>query len=258
MLGAHLTRYFGPRCETISGIDVTDWPKLEAALAATNAQVIVNAVGLIKQRATGTTIAAQIEVNALFPQRLAEFCRENGRRLVHFSTDCVFSGRRGQYEETDPTDPVDVYGQTKALGEIIGQDIITLRTSFIGLQNTRKDSLVEWFLSQRGPVFGYKNATYSGLTTFELARVVDLVLAREPFIGGLYHVSSSPISKYDLLCSLREKLGLDITIHGDETFVCDRSLRSEKFQADFDYTPPTWEEMLSELAAEIKKRRDNV
>jgi dTDP-4-dehydrorhamnose reductase len=254
MLGTQLAKHFEGQAETISGIDVTDWTKLEPALEKSKADVVLNAIGFIKQRKTQNATVTQIEVNALFPHRLAQFCEESNRQLIHFSTDCVFSGRTGQYDENSITDPVDVYGQTKALGEVTGPNILTLRTSFIGLQTTRKDSLVEWFLSQTGPVLGYKKAIYSGLTTYELARVVARVLSKKPAASGLYHVSAAPISKYELLCSLRDKLGLKTNIHADETFVCDRSMRSERFQADFDYSPPSWDDMLNELAFEIKKR----
>jgi dTDP-4-dehydrorhamnose reductase len=258
MLGSHLTKHFQDRCETLTGVDATHWPEFELELSKTTAPFIVNAIGFVKQRTHQGTIATQIEINALFPHRLAHYCKQTGRQLIHFSTDCVFSGRTGQYSETDFVDPVDVYGQTKALGEVISDHAITLRTSFIGLQTDRKDSLIEWFLAQKGPILGYKKAIYSGLTIYELARIVDLIVSQRARRHGLYHVSAAPISKYELLSMLCKKLSLDVTISADETFVCDRSMKSERFQTDFNYSPPTWDDMLSELAHEIKKRNDYV
>jgi dTDP-4-dehydrorhamnose reductase len=192
-------------------------------------------------------------VNALLPHRLALMCADVSARLVHISTDCVFSGARGGYREDDFADAADLYGRTKFLGEV-GQEphCLTLRTSIIGPELARKASLLEWFLAQRTRVRGFTKAIFSGFTTTELARVIELMLTRYPDASGLYHVSSEPINKYDLLVAIRDALGLDIEIVPDATFEIDRSLDSTRFRSEFNYTPPSWPAMIGELANELR------
>src|SRR6185295_3880004 len=139
-----------------------------------------NAVGIVKQRPESEEAIASIEVNSLLPHRLAVGCRSLGAQLVHLSTDCVFSGTRGSYSESDLPDPVDTYGRSKLVGEATAEGAITLRTSMIGQGLSRKSGLIDWFLSQRGPIQGYRNAIFSGLTTSELARVIRMVIEKHP------------------------------------------------------------------------------
>jgi len=218
-------------------------------------EVVVNAIGIVKQRAAAQDALASIEINALLPQRLAVLSRTVGARLIHISTDCVFSGRAGNYNEDMRPDPEDLYGRSKLLGEVAGERCLTLRTSLIGTELRRKTSLVEWFLAQRGTVIGYRRAIFSGLTTFEMSRVIERIALEHPKAHGLYHVSSAPISKYDLLVMLKNMLGLDITVVPDDKFQCDRSLDSTRFRTEFGYTPPGWDQMPEELAAAIRERR---
>ena len=171
--------------------------------------------------------------------------------MIHLSTDCVFSGRKGNYVETDLPDPEDLYGRSKLLGEITERSALTLRTSMIGRELKRKKSLFEWFLKQRGRVPGYNKAVFSGLTTLELSRIIHRLITQYPKAQGLYHVSSVPISKYDLLCLIRDKLDLDIEVVSDNSVVVDRSLDAKLFQQTFNYLPPTWEAMIAELAESI-------
>jgi dTDP-4-dehydrorhamnose reductase len=168
--------------------------------------------------------------------------------MIHVSTDCVFSGRKGNYREDDPSDAEDLYGKTKYLGEVHESHCVTLRTSMIGRELSRKQGLLEWFLSQRGRVQGFKNALFSGFTTLELSRIIDKILTEHPGKGGLYHVSSDPISKFDLLTLIKRKMGLRIEIMPAEEPRLDRSLDSTRFRSEFKYTPPTWEEMIEELS----------
>jgi dTDP-4-dehydrorhamnose reductase len=189
-----------------------------------------------------------LELNALLPHQLAFVAQKAGARLVHFSTDCVFSGKKGNYVETDFPDAEDLYGRTKLLGETHYPHTLTLRTSMIGRELSRKTSLVEWFVAQRGPVQGYRRAIYTGFTTLEIARLVEQLITEHPEANGLWHVSSEPISKFDLLGLVRKHFGLDTEIVPDDTFVCDRSLRSDRFRSAFGYTPPTWDKMIQELA----------
>jgi dTDP-4-dehydrorhamnose reductase len=175
-------------------------------------------------------------------------------RLVHLSTDCVFSGSRGGYREEDAADADDLYGRSKLLGEVGESPCITLRTSIIGSELSRKSGLLEWFLAQKGgSIKGFTGAIFSGFTTAELSRVIERVLVGYPQAAGLYHVSSAPISKYDLLCRLNTRLGLGVEIVPWSDFHCDRSLDSARFRAEFAYTPPSWDEMIEELARDLHR-----
>ena len=210
-------------------------------------QAIVNAVGIIKQRSSARESIPSLEINSLFPHRLAILCKAIGARMIHLSTDCVFSGKKGNYREDDPSDAIDLYGKSKYLGEVNEQHCITLRTSMIGRELSRKKSLLEWFLAQKGSIKGFKKAIFSGFTTQELSRIIEIILMQYPTASGIYHVSSKPISKYDLLSLIKDRLQLPINIIPDESFVCDRSLDSSKFQQEFNYNPPPWEKMVEEL-----------
>jgi dTDP-4-dehydrorhamnose reductase len=215
---------------------------------------VLNAVGIVKQRSAAHESIPSLEINSLLPHRLADLCRAIGARLIHVSTDCVFSGRTGRYLETDASDATDLYGQSKFLGEVGAAPALTLRTSIIGPELTRKTGLLEWFLEQPGPVRGFRGAIYSGFTTLEMARIIDRVLTEYPDAYGVYHVSSAPISKYDLLQMLARHLQRDIEIVPDDELQCDRSLDSTRFRRDFDYEAPSWEAMCQELAGVIATR----
>ncbi len=181
--------------------------------------------------------------------------RDAVTRIV--STDCVFSGKKGNYTEQDIPDPVDLYGQSKLLGELREPPALTLRTSIIGLELRRKTGLVEWYLAQKGAIPGFRRAIYSGFTTIEMARVIERILLSFPGLHGVWHVASAAISKYDLLRSLTEKLGrTDILIEADDQFVCDRSLCSSAFFKMTGYQAPSWDVVLDELANQIRQRKD--
>jgi dTDP-4-dehydrorhamnose reductase len=239
------------------GIDVRDGQRLDGVIRASGAEAVINAIGIVKQRDAAKQAIASLEVNALLPHRLAELCVPRGVRLVHFSTDCVFSGSKGMYREDDPPDALDLYGRSKLLGEVGEPGCITLRTSIIGLELARKTGLLEWFLAQPGPIKGYARAIYSGFTTLEMARIVANILTRHPERHGVYHVSSEPISKLELLTMIRDRLGLATQIVADRSFQCDRSLDSSRFRREFAYAPPPWPQMVDELCGLIERRRND-
>ena len=274
MLGHRLLRQFAPRHETRvtlrqpldryrqfklfdSGnaygcVDVLDPSGVMKVFSDFKPQAAINAAGVVKQRSDAKDGVLSLEVNALFPHLLSRICREHGTRLVHLSTDCVFSGKKGNYSEKDRPDPEDVYGLSKLLGEADGPGVVTLRTSMIGLELQRKTGLVEWFLGQKGKsIKGWTKAIFSGLTTAELARVIEKLVEMKTDFRGLYHLSAAPISKFDLLASLDRRLGATTAIAPDDSFKCDRSLDSALFRSAFGYAPPGWNAMLDELAAEI-------
>lgn len=246
--GDHL--FAGSR--VIDYIDVTDFSLLEGVLRGIKPDIVLNCIGLTKRRENTQAPVPSIVLNALFPHRLAKLTKDLGVRFIHFSTDCVFDGKTGNYKDESQTNAITLYGRTKALGEVRGSHILTLRSSFIGKELCKATELLEWFLSQKTVVRGFKNAIYTGLTTLELYRVVEKLLLDYPDASGLYNLSSEPINKFDLLKLIGEKMHHDVEIIPDETFHCDRSLESTRFRKEFHYTPPAWTAMVEELSQEYK------
>ena len=238
----------------IAGVDARQADTVVSAFAEALPAAVINCIGVVKQRDEAKDALQSIRVNSLFPHELAVLCRAAGARLVHISTDCVFSGLKGAYTEDDLPDPADLYGRTKLLGEVDRSGAVTLRTSIIGLELGRKESLVEWFLAQRGTANGWTRALYSGVTTFELARVVIRLLEDFPDLHGVWHVSASPIDKYDLLCRLRDAVGTDVDIAPDDRVVINRTLDSTRFRMATGWTAPDWMTMLAELGEAVRKR----
>lgn len=232
-----------------TGIDASQFSSVTTVLQGIQPDVVVNCIGIIKQLPLAEDPISTIEINSLFPHRLAKICAIFGIRLIHLSTDCVFSGKKGNYTEDDPPDPEDLYGKTKLLGEVSRYGSITLRTSIIGRELKGQSGLLEWFLAQQErKVQGYVNARFSGFTTLALAQVLRALIDSSQQISGIHHVSSNPISKYDLLLRLREVFGLRIEIEPYESYHCDRSLDSSRFRSLTGFVPPTWDHMLEELA----------
>jgi dTDP-4-dehydrorhamnose reductase len=239
-------------------LDVRDADKLQRVLASFRPDAVVNAVGLVKQRDAARDVVASIEINALFPHRLAQLCRTAGSRLIHFSTDCVFAGNRGQYRETDPCDATDLYGRSKALGEVDEPGCMTLRTSIIGLELANKHGLVEWYLAQQGEIRGFARAIYTGLNTLRMSLTIEHILLQAPQLHGVWHVASDPISKYDLLVRLTQRLGRrDVLVTRDDEFVCDRSLDGSAFARTASWCAPSWDQMIDDLAEQIERRGKN-
>lgn len=247
-----LPEIYGSTRPTI-GVDALDPDSVAGAFEAVRPEVVVNAIGVVKQRATARDPVLSIAVNSLFPQRLAQLCRASGSRLIHFSTDCVFSGRRGAYTESDEPDPVDLYGRSKLLGEVEGPGALTLRTSIIGRELENMTGLLEWFLGRADTrVPGYARVIWSGVTTNFLARVVGKLIRSEPALEGLYHLSAAPISKYQLLVALNDAFGTGTTVEREEATVLDRSLNSDRFWSRTGLKRPDWNDMLPELVEDSK------
>ena len=240
---------------TFPRVDVRT-PAAEKTIEQFRPEAVINCAGIVKQIAEAHEAIPSIEVNALLPHRLAAVCAKVSARLIHLSTDCVFSGEKGMYSETDFPDARDLYGRTKLLGEVDSAGCLTIRTSIIGRELRRKTGLLEWLLAQKGKsIRGFKRAIFSGFSTIELSRVIERILVAYPDAHGLYHVSSAPITKFDLLMLLKKELRLDVDIQPDETFHCDRSLDSSRFREAFGYAPPSWESMAAEIAAVGEARR---
>ena len=230
-------------------IDAYCLDKIENLIITLKPDILINCIGIIKQLPSAKDPIPSITINALFPHQLAQLCQKDQTKLIHISTDCVFSGLKGNYTEQDNPDPIDLYGRTKLLGEVTYNDCLTLRTSIIGRELNSQNSLVEWFLSQKGKtVKGYDRAIYTGLTTPVLAQIIEKIILEHPTLTGLWHVSSDPITKYQLLNIINQAFNLGITIEKDDSFVCDRSLNSQKWRSLTGYSPPTWEDMINSLA----------
>ncbi len=234
---------------TIQVNDITDRETLDRALDQAQPEVVLNCVGIIKQLNEVKNETLTQQMNAEFPHHLAKQCETLGTRLIHFSTDCVFNGIKGNYSEDDPADATDLYGKTKHLGEVTDRHCVTIRSSVIGHEIDSNLSLLSWFLSQHGTTIkGYTRAIYSGFTTIEMAKIVERILTQHQSLFGLWQVASEPISKYDLLKLCQAKLGWQGTIKPDDSFECDRSLNGERFKDATGYQAPTWEEMITELS----------
>ena len=229
------------------GVDADDFRTVEKAIGELRPDVVINCIGIIKQLAAAADPLVAIPINALFPHRLARACGDAGARLIHMSTDCVFTGKRGNYTEDDPADADDLYGRSKLLGEVTAPGCVTLRTSLVGRELSGRHGLLEWFLAQDGPVRGFARAIFSGFPTVELARIIAERVIPNPALSGLYHVSSDPISKYELLKLFAAEYGKANPISRDESLDCDRSLDSSRFRAATGYRPPPWPDLVRAL-----------
>ncbi len=233
----------------IDGVDVMDTNALSGLIKGLRPAFILNCIGITKRYVTDENVADCISLNAQLPHRLAQYGKPLGIKVFNFSTDCVFDGLQGNYKDGSSTNATDIYGKTKALGEIRYNNTLTLRSSFIGRELDKGSELLEWFLSQKGEsVPGFRNAIYSGITTLEMSRVVIDIIKNYPDLHGLYNVSGHRISKYDLLDKVRRTFDVDIDIEVDDVFICDRSLDSSEFRSITSYEPPGWDAMLKELA----------
>jgi len=244
-----------PPHRLLAGLDATSEASVEALLDHVYPDLVINAAGIVKQLPAAKDARASIAVNSLWPHAVADAAARHGARLVHFSTDCVFSGSRGMYKESDVPDDVDLYGRSKLLGEVVDRDnTVTLRTSIIGWQLGEPTGLVGWFAAHRTqPLKGFRKAVFSGLTTRRLTEVIRDVVMPEPSLAGLWHVSAAPIDKHTLLSQLAGHLGWSIDLTPVDEPALDRSLDSTPFRDRTGWRPPGWDEMLEELAAEYEQ-----
>ncbi len=239
------------RLRTIEMVEVTDIGSVRRAIETAKPDVVINAVGIIKQLPESEDAVRTLKINSIFPQRLGDLSREYGFRLVTISTDCVFTGKKGKYAETDVPDADDLYGISKLLGEVKNERSLTIRTSIIGRELAASHSLVEWFLGNRGGfVRGYVNAIYTGFPTIILAEIIANVILDHPRLNGLYHVSSDPINKFELLYLLNKYYQASVTIEPFGDYVVDKSLDSSVFRRETAFLPPEWEKMIERMASD--------
>ncbi len=235
--------------KTLESIDAMDHHAVKRAIVKVRPDVVINAIGVIKQLPTSKDVITTLTINSILPQRLAQMSNEFGFRLIVISTDCVFLGDKGNYNEKDAPDALDLYGRSKLFGEVAGNNCLTLRTSIIGREIGTSHSLVEWFLGNRGgAVKGYANAIYSGFPTIVLTAIISDLILNHKELNGLYHVASAPISKYELLKLINAAYGAGIEINKFEDFRIDRSLDPSRFTKATGFTARTWPEMIKEMA----------
>jgi dTDP-4-dehydrorhamnose reductase len=241
-------KFFEPS-KIVLHLDAMNIAPVEKVIAKTEPDVVINCIGVVKSLVEKTDISTTTWLNAQFPHELYRICRDKGVRLIHVSTDCVFSGKKGNYNENSRADAEDVYGQTKYLGEVIGAGSLTIRTSIIGRELTGANGLVEWFLANKGgTVQGYTNAIFSGFPTLHLSRIIANVITKHESLNGVYNVSSEPISKFKLLTLIKKAFGLNIEIKEYPGVHIDRSLNSARFREETGFTPLPWKTMVEELA----------
>jgi len=251
-----LSRWFSPvlLSKIQPGVDADNADSIRSVLTGLRPDVVINCIGIIKQLPEAQDPVVAIAINALLPHRLARACKEVGARMIHISTDCVFSGKKGNYTESDFADADDLYGRTKYLGEVDYPHCVTLRTSIIGHELKGKHGLIDWFLSQEGNARGFTRAIYTGFPTVEMAKIIADHVIPDGNLHGLFHVSSARISKYDLLRLVAERYGKKISIDRYDGFQCDRSLDSARFRTVTGYDPPSWPELVDKMYLDFSVR----
>lgn len=231
----------------LTGVDVEQSDSLVAAFEKIRPDIVINCIGLVKQLAAGQDPLVTLPINSMLPHRLARFAALVDARLIHISTDCVFTGSKGDYLESDAPDAQDLYGRSKLLGEVDYANAITLRTSIIGTELDSAHGLVGWFLAQSGAVKGYSKAVFSGLPTAVLAQVMRDYVLPNPALRGVWHVSAAPIAKYELLKLVAAEYGKAIDIVPDDQLVIDRSLDSARFRTETGWLPPSWPHLIASM-----------
>ena len=236
-----------PTVQIVSGVSAINFKTVTEVLENIRPDVVINAIGIIKQTNESLVPLSVLPINSIFPHKLAHFCSLIGSRLVHISTDCVFKGDKGLYSEMDQPDADDLYGVSKHLGEVYNGNHITIRTSIIGHEISGRSSLLSWFLSQKNKVNGYQNAIFSGVPTIELSNIICDYVLQDPRLKGLYHVAAEPIDKFSLLSLIAQIYEKKIEIDPVDYPKVDRSLNAAQFNSCTGYTPKAWPELIKKM-----------
>ena len=238
-----------------SKISSGELSKISKIIEDTKPDFVINCIGIIKQLKESKDKIQSIEVNSLWPHQLADICERQSTKMIHFSTDCVFTGSKGNYVETDFADARDTYGLSKFIGEVDYRHTLTLRTSIIGHELNSNVSLIDWFLSQSNECKGFTKAIYSGFPTVEVARFLNDYVFKN-FVSGVHHFSSEPISKYDLLKIVAKVYGKDIKIVPSEDLKIDRSLNSDILRGVTGFKPKPWVELVQSMHRQFLENYD--
>lgn len=213
----------------------------------TKPDYVLNCIGMIKQVKTSKKM--MFSLNASFPKMLENLSNEFNFNLIHLSTDCVFSGKKGFYTEKSKVDAVDMYGKSKIMGELSGNKSLTIRTSIIGNELISSNGLLEWFLNSKKNVNGFTNCYFSGFPTIVLSKIIykNFLRKKKLPINGIIHLSSLKISKYDLLKKIKKIYNLKVKIYKNNYLKIDRSLNSIKFKSKFKFKSDSWNLMIKEM-----------
>lgn len=244
-------KIFDP-ARTLDHVDVSHLENLQRCFEKIKPQIVINCIAIIKQLREAKDPISSIKINALFPHELKKIADVFGSKLIHISTDCVFSGSKGNYSEEDASDAEDLYGRTKYLGEVSTSPALTIRTSMIGRELTGHIGLLDWFFNHQSGATakGYTHAIFTGFPTQNIAQILACLIQKNPQLTGLYHLASPPITKYDLLKKLQKAFHLDIRVTPFDDFHCDRSLNGSRFNKATGFTPASWDEMIEGLVKE--------
>jgi dTDP-4-dehydrorhamnose reductase len=227
--------------------DLSVTESIHSILKKVRPDVVINCAGLTKHKKEADDPEIAMPINASMPHQFASACDDWGIRFIHISSDCVFSGTKGGYVEDDLPDAPDLYGRSKAIGEVTQGNSITLRTSTIGHELHTNYGLLEWFLSQEKECQGFSKAVFSGLPSVVFAEVIKDFVLPNPDLRGLYHVSADSINKFELLELIASNYGKKIVIKQDREFTIDRSLNYQKFKLATGYTPASWPNLIESM-----------
>lgn len=238
------------RKESIN-VDVTNTKALNLLFEEIKPDIVINCIGILKENCDKNLLLSSF-INSFFPKYLEKYFKNSSCKIIHLSTDCVFDGRKGSYIETDIKNATDIYGITKGMGEIINEKDLTIRTSIIGPEIKDGESLFDWFMKQEGAIDGYENVWWTGVTTLELAKIIDYII--ENNISGLYHIiPKEKINKFTLLSYIKDIFKKDkIKIYKEIKTRLDKSLLTTK--SDFKYVIKNYKEMILELYEWMKNR----
>ena len=227
--------------------DVKNLEMINKKLVKYKPDLVINCAGVVKQK-IGKNFDEKntFYVNSIFPHELYKISSKIKSRLIHFSTDCVFDGKKGNYNENFLPNSTDLYGLSKILGEVNYKNSLTLRTSIIGHEFNNKFGLLEWFLSQKKKCDGFSECYFSGFPTIEIYLIL-LKIIKNKRLFGIYHLSSQKISKFQLLSLISKIYKFKISIRKNINLQIDRSLNSNKIKKIIDYKSPPWSKLIKNM-----------
>lgn len=237
----------------IQGIYADKIESVKKEIFCKKPKVVINCIGIIKQKKQIENIKRAIVINSLFPHQLADICDKISAKLITISTDSVFDMQKKQYYiEEDTPACSNVYNMSKFLGEVNYGNHLTIRTSIIGHEIMSNLCLVDWFLNtNKKNIEGYKNVIFSGLTTLELSKILVNKIVRQKKMHGVYHLSTNPISKLELLKLIKKYYNKQINIIPNESIKINRTLNSDTLRKKIKYLPPNWESQIKEMHADF-------
>tara|TARA_B100001175_G_C19514562_1_gene646394 strand:+ start:4913 stop:5779 length:867 start_codon:yes stop_codon:yes gene_type:complete len=217
---------------------------------------IINAAGITIRRGASDSKETNF-INSQLPQKIDFWCKDNQKKQIYFSTDCVFFGDKGNYKDFDLPDAKEYYGSSKGKGEINSKNTLTIRSSMIGREIYNKTELLEWVISKKNKkIKGFDNVIYSGVTTFWMSNALIEIIENYPDLHGIYNISSSPISKFDLITKINHYFKLNIEIERESSYYSNKSLNSDRFFSETKIKKPNWDEMLSDLNLDSEKNNN--